>query len=413
MNAIRHVLFVDHVCHRTTKSFDFLANLLRCSFEVEVFYYDTHYHVQIPAHKVAWADVIVYLEFLPSRFRIAEPGKHCVFVPMYDNEWGSRWQWCRIADSRMAILSFCGRISEHARRCGIRNLLDVRFALPPSPAPGNARVAVLWDRGQVGINHVQRLFAPGDLDKLVVVRHSGDRKPLEPIPDKVREAYHVELHDGDYLPEKEYRALLSEPGIYIAPRFTEGIGMSFLEALAAGKIVVAHNNATMNEAIEDGVNGSLVDMKNPPRINLPTTAPAVRLRKAEERHAEWKVDESRILNFFAAQSELPPCKNMWTIQSIVNFVRFFFEGALMRCHHLSATNTSMMAVGNGISGHAVFWPYLATIGKHVTIVGSESSHNPVRFLPRLVASQLAKYRSLAAIQADEVLDRLLSFLASP
>lgn len=328
--ARRHILLVDHVCHRTTKSFDFLADLLRRSFEVEVFYYDAHYRVRLPADKVAWADAIVYLEFLPSRFRIAEPGKRCVFVPMYDNEWGSRWQWRRIADSGMAVLSFCGRISEHARRCGVKNLLDVRFALPPSPAPGDPRVAVLWDRGQVGLEQVGRLFDPADLDKLVVVRRPESGQPPAPIPEAFREAYHVELHEGDFLPDEEYRALLSEPGVYIAPRFKEGIGMTFLEALAAGKFVVAHRDATMDEYVEDGVDGRLVDMWSPTRITLPETSVETRLERSRQRHERWKEDEPRIFSFLLDSENLPPCKSPWTARSVLRYFLFAFEGIRMR-----------------------------------------------------------------------------------
>ena len=328
--APKRVLFVDHVYHKATRSSAFFVELLRRSLEVEVFNYDYCYRVKIPPEKIAWADVIVYWEFLPSRFRIAEPGKRCVFVPMYDNEWGSRWQWRRIADSGMSVLSFCGRITEHARRCGVKNLLDVRFALPPSPAPGNPRIAVLWDRGQVGLDQVRKLFAPGDLDKLIVVRRPSGGKPPEPIPDEAHEPYRIELHEGDYLPDEEYRALLAEPGVYIAPRFTEGIGLSFLEALAAGKIVVAHRDATMDESMEDGVNGCLVDMRNPARIELPPTDSATRLRKAEARHARWKADESRILDFFAALGDHSACKTPWTIRSIVRLIRFALEGIHMR-----------------------------------------------------------------------------------
>ena len=324
------ILLVDHACHKTTKSFDFFAALLRRRFEVETFYYDQAYHVRIPADKVAWADAIVYLEFLPSRFRIAEPGKRCVFVPMYDNEWGSRWQWKRIADSGMAVVSFCGRVTEHARKCGVKNLLDVRYALPPSPAPGDPRVAVLWERGQIGIDQIRKLFAPGDLDKLVLVRRPAPGKVFPPVPEDFRKDYHVELHEGGYLPDEEYRALLSEPGIYIAPRFKEGIGMSFLEALAAGKFVVAHKDATMDEAVEDGVNGRLVDMRNPVRINLPATDPATRLEKAEERHARWKKDEERILAIFDMLGGQSPSPSPWNLRSIVLFVRFILEGVGMR-----------------------------------------------------------------------------------
>ena len=333
--ARKRVLVVDHVCHKTTKSFDFFAALLNRSFEVEVFYYERHYRVRIPKDKLAWADMIVYLEFLPSRFRITEPGKRCVFVPMYDNAWGSRWQWRRIADSGMAVISFCGRITEHARKCGVKNLLDVRFALPPSPAPGNPRVAVLWERGQVGIDQIRKLFTPDDLDKLIVVRRPGGGKALESIPDEIREAYHVELHEGDYLPDEEYRALLAEPGVYIAPRFKEGIGMTFLEALAAGKLVVSHRDATMDEYVEDGVDGCLVDMRNPGRITLPEKPVDVRLERARRWHERWKTDETRILDtlrHFDCHS-LPLCRSSWTPGSVLRFLLFTFEGILFRLFH--------------------------------------------------------------------------------
>lgn len=327
------ILLVDRIDHKTTKSFDFFTALLHRRFEVETFYYNQAYRVRIPADKVAWADVIVYLEFLPSRFRITEPGKRCVFVPMYDNEWGSKWQWRRIADSGMAVVSFCGRITEHARKCGVQNLIDVRFALPPSPDPGNPRVAVLWDRGQIGIDQIRKLFAPGDLDKLLLVRRPERDLAFEPVPEDFRKAYHVELHESGFLPDEEYRALLSEPGVYVAPRFKEGIGMTFLEALAAGKLVVSHRDATMDESIEDGVDGRLVDMRNPGRITLPETPVDVRLERVRQRHERWKTDETRILDFLNHSDSIPPCRGGWTPGSVLRFLLFTFEGILFRLFH--------------------------------------------------------------------------------
>ena len=115
--------------------------------------------------------------------------------------------------------------------------------------------------------------------RIVWIGNRSVAKTLPPVPEDFRSAYHVELHEGGYLPDEEYRALLSEPGVYIAPRFTEGIGMSFLEALAAGKFVVAHKDATMDEAIDDGVTGRLVDMRNPMPIQLSAADPAMRFRR--------------------------------------------------------------------------------------------------------------------------------------
>ncbi len=85
----------------------------------------------------------------------------------------------------------------------------------------------------------------------------------------------------------------------------------------------------------------------------------------------------------------------------------------MALHLAAATDTPVVAVVNGISGRSGFWPYPTTIGKRVAIVGMEPKHKPVRLLPRLIASQIAQYRNLAAIQADDVFAKLLPLLDSP
>ena len=85
----------------------------------------------------------------------------------------------------------------------------------------------------------------------------------------------------------------------------------------------------------------------------------------------------------------------------------------MTLHLAAATDTPVVAVVNGFEGRDGFWPYPASIGKRVAIVGAEPHHKPLRFLPRLVASQFTKYRNLAAIQADNVFAKLLPLLDTP
>jgi glycosyltransferase involved in cell wall biosynthesis len=62
--------------------------------------------------------------------------------------------------------------------------------------------------------------------------------------------------------KEKYLELLKKSNIYIAPRTIEGIGISFLEAMALGMVVVAYNNGTMNEYIKHNYNGYLFDSKN-------------------------------------------------------------------------------------------------------------------------------------------------------
>ena len=56
---------------------------------------------------------------------------------------------------------------------------------------------------------------------------------------------------------RAYAPALRRAGIYFAPRLYEGIGISFLEAMAMGKAVVAPDNPTMNEYVTHNVNGFL------------------------------------------------------------------------------------------------------------------------------------------------------------
>ena len=86
------LLFVDHECHRKTRSTEFLPGIMRESFAVEELYYANHYRTGAEK-EAALYDVVVSFEFLISRRRFCFSGKRNVFVRMYDNEWASYWQW--------------------------------------------------------------------------------------------------------------------------------------------------------------------------------------------------------------------------------------------------------------------------------------------------------------------------------
>lgn len=293
------ILFVDHACHRKTRSADFFLDLLREDHEVVVHYYERCYDCRLPSDQVAAADLVIFWEFLPGRYRIGIPGKRCVFVPMYDNEWGSVWQWRRIAASGMAVISFSRAITEHARKCGVKNLLDVRYAFDPEKykgTVGDPRRALYWDRGDFPESCIRSLFAPGAIDELVVQR--------------------------DFVPASDYASFVAGFGIYVAPRAKEGIGMSFLEQQARGKCVIAHNAPTMSEAIVDGTSGLLRDFhsaeSNPITAEeiaaIHKTVPAA----AKEAYATWQKDRERLRQFFSDSGSF----EMYSPRRVADLLRF-------------------------------------------------------------------------------------------
>jgi glycosyltransferase involved in cell wall biosynthesis len=66
----------------------------------------------------------------------------------------------------------------------------------------------------------------------------------------------------------QYMDRLSESNVFFASRAAEGIGMSFLEAMSIGLCVVAPNAPTMNEYLQDGVNGLLYDPDHPAPLDF-------------------------------------------------------------------------------------------------------------------------------------------------
>ncbi len=330
-----NILIVDHICHKMTKSFDFLIKLLSEQFDVDVFYYEKHGVCRIPSDQIARADWVVFLEFLPWRFRLGVSGKKCLFVPMYDNEWSSVWQWRRIAKSRMSILSFSSHVTNHALRYGVEpsRLLDVRFAPNPEKyqdMQGDPRKLLLWERGDISFDTIKKCFAPGDLDKILILRHPDERISYSKISDEDKRNYNVEVREVGFLPEDEYKALMSECGLYVAPRLKEGIGMAFLEAMAMGKVVIAHNEGTMNEVIEHGKNGWLLNMRKPMQVDLQCLI-KIHQRGFDRKSAymKWCEDAKKIPQVFQDANHVVLLSPMKVLQ-ILRYVCYLFEGCLMR-----------------------------------------------------------------------------------
>lgn len=279
------LLFIDHECHKKTRSAEFFLDVLREAFDVEEHYYSKYYRTGSTL-AAKDCDVAVIWEFPISRRNFLFVGKKNVFVPMYDNEWASYWQWKRIAWSGMGVISFCGKVTEHARRCGVKNILDVRYFPDPAVLPqakGDPKRVFLWERGEIDRSVAEILFPSS-------------------------EGYVLDIKRADESLDRDaYLERMSKCGIVIAPRRKEGIGMAFLEAMAMGKCVVAHDDATMNEYIKDGENGVLFNACDPRTIS---NASVMRVlgnvgKSAVELRARWTAESKSISAYIES---LSPCR---------------------------------------------------------------------------------------------------------
>ncbi len=313
------LLFIDHECHRKTRSTEFFVEVIRKAFAVKEHYYSQAYRTGAEQETFE-CDVVVSLEFLVSRRKFLVPGKKNVFVPMYDNEWGSFWQWKRIAWSGMGVISFCDKVSVHARECGVTNILDVRYFPDPAEFPhasGDPKRVFLWERGDIGRSIAERLFPPSA-------------------------GYVFDVKRADeFLERQDYLERLSQCGIVIAPRRKEGIGMVFLEAMAMGKCVVACDDATMNEYITHGENGILFHLGDLKPVDEAMVRHVLENvgRSAAEFRARWLQDKAKINTFI---SEQRPCTPSFVcrFKMALSYPLFLLEGVVhvLKERLVNATN---------------------------------------------------------------------------
>lgn len=210
-------------------------------------------------------DLVIFWQYLPERWELdCLAADRVVLVPMYDNCPKDRASWEIYHDCR--VLCFSRTLGELLRAYGLR-VLDARY-FPPVPAQG-----VTWDgeglRGffwprkrELSWLHVRPMMEGAAWSRIHLhVTDNLSEVPLEISPEDARR---LPLERSTWFASpRDYLRVLGQHQVFFAPRRTEGIGMSFLEALSLGMAVIAPNGATMNEYIESGVNGCLYDPDSP------------------------------------------------------------------------------------------------------------------------------------------------------
>jgi glycosyltransferase involved in cell wall biosynthesis len=69
-----------------------------------------------------------------------------------------------------------------------------------------------------------------------------------------------------FVDDDDLRLLYNACDIFVLPSHLEGFGLTLLEAMAAAKPVIASNVGGIPELVKNGVNGILVDLKNPKEL---------------------------------------------------------------------------------------------------------------------------------------------------
>lgn len=299
-----NIAYIGHGYHEKTKSSRFMLDFLQQhSHNLDLFAdYSMIGGPGIDLEPIVDGNydlIVVWQMERVAEWLAARVPEKLVFVPMYDGAKDlKRDFWGAFRHSR--VLNFSHSLHELLQSCGIPSL-KVQYFPDPSAFP---RVdfsefrGFFWQRrSEISWPLIKQLSA-GTKFARFTLHMALDPGFADPhIPDSADvEAFNVELSywsdDRAIIDE-----LLAHANIYFAPRPSEGIGMSFLEAMARGQCVVAADAPTMSEYMTHGVSGLLYDEQLLRSLDFSKAGEigAAARRKVERGFAQWQADQRDLL----------------------------------------------------------------------------------------------------------------------
>lgn len=312
------IAYVDHSFHRKTLSTAFLPQILKEYGHSIDFFWDELWNGGAPINwnlVEKYDAVIMFQAFCPigkQYYRELHP--NVTFIPMLD-QFGI-WKgplfnlttfWEPFQGSK--ILSFSQAVHAIAIGAGIYSRC-LRYYQPITEGASPDRKGLhgfFWIRrsNELPWETVRELIGEQKFDSLHLHLANDPGSPAPSLPTVKEIDYHNITTSTWYENKAEFLTVLERANVFFASRMEEGIGQSFLEAMARGQCVVAPNNGTMNEYILSGVNGLLYDPFRPQPLDLSSVNELGKTAKQSVAigYEQWCKDITNIVDYILTPSE--------------------------------------------------------------------------------------------------------------
>lgn len=295
--SLPKLLFVGHSFHQQTGSSRFFIDLLQQHFAVTTVWDDSWKPDGTPLSAERLnehgADLILFWQALPKRAVLRRLRCRRLFwAPMRDGISLTPGPWRRLRPSGLRLISFCREAHDYCTAAGLEShavqYWPAPLAAPPVIADEPLRLFFWMRRGTPGWPTLKALLGTTRPERIVLRTVADPGETLSLPTDAERAEYRIE-QVPDWLEKADYLRLLGGCNAFMAPRLLEGIGLSFLDAMALGQAVIAPDRATMNEYLRHGENGWLYDPEAPQPLDF-SKLRALReqaLRDVSAGHARW------------------------------------------------------------------------------------------------------------------------------
>ena len=295
----KKLVFVGHSFHKKTKSSLFFLDYLKQFFEVQIIW-DESWRGENFAD-LSFVDnsylCVIFWQSVPSAEVIRKlKNGNLIFVPMYDGTSQEREFWQTFKNFK--IINFSKALHEKLKKWKFDSLYIQYFPEIGEFVPGSNDEVFFWQRiTKININTLKKIFERDNLKIHIHKVVDPEHQFIQPSEEDEKK-FHI-TYSTWFERREEMLELITRKGIYVAPRESEGIGMSFLEAMAMGKAVVAANSPTMNEYIEHNKTGYLFDLANPRKIDLSDLKEIQKnvYRFMKEGRYKWEKNKHQLIEF--------------------------------------------------------------------------------------------------------------------
>jgi hypothetical protein len=211
-----------------------------------------------------WKHPVLFFQLPPPKRILDNKYQHIVWAPMWDHAQGYNLTWWSGLPKNIRVIAFSDLIYQKAESAGLE-VLRIQYAPPPQHNLNinwkEPLTAFYWNRTGLfskeliieicNLLNVRRLIFQYKLDPRIPKGH--DYRINDQYPGLKVETF------SEHLADEAYIDLQKQAHIYFAPRKTEGVGLTFLDAMATGSFVIANNAPTMNEYIVHRIHGYLIN----------------------------------------------------------------------------------------------------------------------------------------------------------
>ena len=298
----KKIVYIGHSYHAKTQSTTFLIDFLKEHFDVTVVLDETWQGKKVPNLDFiddSYLGVMFFQNIYSPEILAKIKNKNLIFCPMYDGSGGlPNEYWLQYKN--LKFLNFSKTLHKKLINLGLNSLHLQYFPKPNKFFAGDVKKIFFWQRiSNLNINTIEKLFPNKEESLKIHIHKAIDPEHTFTKPTKEQEKKFSIAYSTWFKTRDELFNLIKESALYIAPREHEGIGLSFLEAMAMGKAVIAVNNPTMNEYIKNNRTGYLFNLNDPKNIELSN------LRKVQKNcylfmkngYKKWEAKKSKIISF--------------------------------------------------------------------------------------------------------------------